>query len=689
MYIPGLLKVGSYLCAGFLYSPPVFGLVLVNHNRPVYNSLFYSDFFIFCIVIRVTTNLSRSFLLIVALALVIVPLAAQTLADEKERQLKAAAGTERLELLNWLSLHYASSNEKRAFRFARQGDQLANNLLQSKKELSVEQRVVLMSMKETYGVLQYNRGKYIDAKDAFEVALSQDPKTDSIMATVAVRYLSKIDSLAAKGQLKDSPFNRFFRDLDVGAAINNSKNDVAASTELQVAKMAEKRGDTTMAISHYQRAANILRNNGDIEEAEQVEEKIATFERLRVLSEQVALPSYDTVNRVELPPLVAAKEKTDIATIKRQDPIERTENALGNEIKYGKTRNYYEAYLSLQSKAEEDSLLQVMLIDQARSEMERLQQQNEIADLNIEAIQREKDAQERQKNSLIVIAAGVVVATLIILFLYITKRKKHNKLTSAYEDLAEAKGELEVAERRISKLLEQQVSPEIASVLLDERTEHKRHIVTIMFLDIRDFTPMASAMEPDQLIDFQNAIFGFMIEIINECHGNINQFMGDGFMATFGAPRSHGNDAHNAMIASRRILARLDELNAEGEVPWTRVGIGLHTGDVVAGNVGTEHRKQFSVTGETVIIAARVEQLNKKYNSRLILTREVANELLSGSEAHDDWQENDFEELSVTVKGRKEPVKILVYQEVGVKTHEKTVSSGEVTESPMPSPAKN
>ncbi len=626
-------------------------------------------------MLRVTTNLSRFFVLIVAIALVVVPLAGQTVADEKERHLKAAAGLERLELLNWLSVHYASSNEKKAFRFARQGDQLANNLLLSKKELNVEHRMVLMSMKETYGVLQYNRGKYMEAKDAFEVALSQDPKTDSIMATVAVRYLSKIDSLAAKGQLKDSPFNRFFRDLDVGAAINNSKNDVAASTELQMGKMAEKRGDTTMAISHYQRAANILRNNGDIEEAEQVEEKIATFEQLRVLSEQVALPSYDTITRVELPAMIATKGKTDMASTDRVESIERMEDGLNSEIKYGKTRNYYEAYLSLQTKAEEDSLLQVMLIDQARSEMERLQQQNEIADLNIEAIQREKDAQERQKNSLVVIAAGVVLATLIILFLYITKRKKHNKLTSAYEDLAVAKGELEVAERRISKLLEQQVSPEIASVLLDDRSGHKRHKVTIMFLDIRDFTPMASAMEPDQLIEFQNAIFGFMIEIINECHGNINQFMGDGFMATFGAPRSHGNDAHNAMVAGRRILARLDELNAEGEVPWTRVGIGLHTGEVVAGNVGTEHRKQFSVTGETVIIAARVEQLNKKYNSRLILTREVANELFSGSGTHYDWRENEFEELEVTVKGRQEAVKILVYQEVGVKSHGKTVSS--------------
>ncbi|NER79247.1 MAG: adenylate/guanylate cyclase domain-containing protein, partial [Leptolyngbya sp. SIO1D8] len=70
-----------------------------------------------------------------------------------------------------------------------------------------------------------------------------------------------------------------------------------------------------------------------------------------------------------------------------------------------------------------------------------------------------------------------------------------------------------------------------------------------MFLDIRGFTPFAETKEPEEIIEYQNQVFGFMIEVINKFHGNINQFLGDGFMATFGAPVSHGNDCENAYQA--------------------------------------------------------------------------------------------------------------------------------------------
>jgi len=178
-----------------------------------------------------------------------------------------------------------------------------------------------------------------------------------------------------------------------------------------------------------------------------------------------------------------------------------------------------------------------------------------------------------------------------------------------------------------------------------------------MFLDIRGFTPIAEKMIPEELIEYQNNVFGFMIEIIRECHGNINQFMGDGFMATFGAPITHGNDSRNAYLAATRILEEIKIHNDSKQIPFTTLGIGIHAGYDVTGNVGTESRKQFSLTGNTVIIAARVEQLNKRYNTQLIITEDVFKSLEQG-----DWTGNP-KMKPVMVKGRTEPVKILVYSE--------------------------
>jgi class 3 adenylate cyclase len=176
-----------------------------------------------------------------------------------------------------------------------------------------------------------------------------------------------------------------------------------------------------------------------------------------------------------------------------------------------------------------------------------------------------------------------------------------------------------------------------------------------MFLDIRDFTPMAEKLSPEELIAFQNNTFGFMIDAVQRYHGNINQLLGDGFMATFGAPVSHANDCQNAYLAAKEILAELQERIEAGLLKKIRIGIGLHAGFVVTGNVGNESRKQYSVTGNTVIIASRIEQLNKQYESQLIFTKEVYDKLDSPPEHTKGF-------LEVNVKGRSKPVKILTFK---------------------------
>jgi adenylate cyclase len=206
---------------------------------------------------------------------------------------------------------------------------------------------------------------------------------------------------------------------------------------------------------------------------------------------------------------------------------------------------------------------------------------------------------------------------------------------------------------RIVELFGQQVSQQIVDELISQQDElqSKRKFVCIMFLDIRGFTPFAESKEPEEVIEYQNKVFGFMIDIITQNGGVINQFLGDGYMATFGAPLSQGSDTQNAFNAAVKIINEIEQKNKTGQIPNTRIGIGLHAGYVVAGNVGTETRKQYSISGNTVITASRIEQLNKEFNSQLLVSEEVINEI--------DKSVVDYELIGeVKIKGREKPVNL-------------------------------
>jgi len=243
-------------------------------------------------------------------------------------------------------------------------------------------------------------------------------------------------------------------------------------------------------------------------------------------------------------------------------------------------------------------------------------------------------------------------------FMYRSKKKDHKKLAVAYDELAEAQEELKQAEQKIKGLLDQQVSGAVAAELLakddTKATKHERRFVCIMFLDIRNFTPFVESKTPEEIIEYQNNVLGFMMEKVIEHKGIVNTVLGDGFMATFGAPISAGNDCLQAYKAAVEIMQMVREKSRTGAIPATKIGIGLHAGNVVAGNVGTKTRKQYLVTGNTVIIASRLEQLNKQYGSSLIISREVVERLPTAMNLPKVFDK-------VMVKGRSKPVEIAKY----------------------------
>ena len=213
---------------------------------------------------------------------------------------------------------------------------------------------------------------------------------------------------------------------------------------------------------------------------------------------------------------------------------------------------------------------------------------------------------------------------------------------------------IEAASReRVTNLFGQHVSPAVVERLLESPTEFtgETREICVMFLDFRNFTANARDRPPEEVVEYLNSAFAFMIEAVDRYGGFINKFLGDGFMAVFGAPLSDLAAARHGVAAAREILAEIDRRGLS-DGPWPlKVGIGLHIGAAVTGNVGSPRRKEFTAIGDTVNLASRLEQLTKEYGARLIVSDAVKTALGDESGAAIPLD-------AVTIKGYAMPVHV-------------------------------
>lgn len=169
----------------------------------------------------------------------------------------------------------------------------------------------------------------------------------------------------------------------------------------------------------------------------------------------------------------------------------------------------------------------------------------------------------------------------------------------------------EVAQQIIRmNALERFLSPGIARKIASEAAELKlggeNQSVTVLFADIRGFTPMAEAMRPEESVEVLNRFFQAMTGLIFEREGTLDKYLGDGLMALFGAPLSTGQDAFNAVRTAIEMQRALDEMNREAGHAPLHVGIGVNTGPVVVGYMGTSRRMDYTAIGDTVNTASRL-----------------------------------------------------------------------------------
>jgi adenylate cyclase len=180
------------------------------------------------------------------------------------------------------------------------------------------------------------------------------------------------------------------------------------------------------------------------------------------------------------------------------------------------------------------------------------------------------------------------------------------------------------ARDRVTNLFGQHVSPQVVERLLVEGAGNASEVrrVAVLFVDFRNFTADARSRSPQDVVDRLDGAFAALVEILDRHGGIVNKFLGDGFLALFGAPLEAPEAAHQAVSAAREMLVAMERINAASS--WQlRIGIGIHFGEVVAGNIGSPRRKEYTVMGDTVNFAARLEQLNKEFGSQLLVSASV------------------------------------------------------------------
>lgn len=183
----------------------------------------------------------------------------------------------------------------------------------------------------------------------------------------------------------------------------------------------------------------------------------------------------------------------------------------------------------------------------------------------------------------------------------------------------------EASRTRVLDLFGRHTAPAVVEELLRHEAEPpvRRTRACVMFLDVRGFTAFAEQAEPEDVVDFLNRFFELTIDAVTSRRGIVHQLLGDGFMAIFGAPLASEDDCTNAVEASLDIVSRIEAEVTAGRMRQTRVGIGLHAGEVVAGTVGSTQHREYKVTGDVVNVAARVEGLNKELGSQVLVSEAV------------------------------------------------------------------
>lgn len=224
-------------------------------------------------------------------------------------------------------------------------------------------------------------------------------------------------------------------------------------------------------------------------------------------------------------------------------------------------------------------------------------------------------------------------------------------LTDSFQNMARGLAEREKIKTAFGKFVNKQIAELV--IKKEVKLGGERKDVVVFFSDIRSFTEMAETLEPEEVVEFLNQYMTRMVRCITRSKGVVDKYIGDAIMAVWGAPVDTGNNAFYAINAALMMRNELADFNSEraerGKKP-VHIGCGIHCGPVLSGQIGSEDRMEYTVIGDTVNIASRIEALNKAFATDILITEETA-ERVAGIFRIEPMQR-------IKVKGKSRPMQI-------------------------------
>ncbi|MCU0846819.1 MAG: HAMP domain-containing protein [Spirochaetes bacterium] len=232
-----------------------------------------------------------------------------------------------------------------------------------------------------------------------------------------------------------------------------------------------------------------------------------------------------------------------------------------------------------------------------------------------------------------------------------TTKDEIGQLTSTFIEMGKGLEEREKIKSAFGKF----VNKEIAEAALRDELHlgGERKNVSVLFSDIRSFTSISEKLEPEEVVEFLNQYMSRMVKCIESTSGIVDKFIGDAIMAIWGTPLSRGNDTENAVNGALAMRGALIEFNRDRggpKKPVINIGCGINTGPALAGQIGSEDRMEYTVIGDTVNLASRIEALNKPFRTDILVSQdayELVKEIFSVEKMK-----------KIRVKGKEDPQQI-------------------------------
>ncbi len=204
------------------------------------------------------------------------------------------------------------------------------------------------------------------------------------------------------------------------------------------------------------------------------------------------------------------------------------------------------------------------------------------------------------------------------------RRDEIGNLSASFTEMAHGLAEREKIKDAFGKFVNKEVMELVIKGELKLGGERKE--VAVFFSDIRSFTEISEKLQPEEVVEFLNEYMTIMVDCVNRSHGVVDKFIGDSIMAVWGAPLSYGNDTENAIdgaLMMRRALIEFNKGRGDEKKPVIKIGSGINTGPVLAGQIGSPEKMEYTVIGDTVNLASRVESLNKPFGTDILISTDA------------------------------------------------------------------